>query len=50
MSYRPPIGFKVEEAYKYFVRYAKNHGVTLEQLMKEVYDYHIYIEEKKKFY
>lgn len=50
MTYRPPIGFKVETAYEYIRRYAKNHGVDILYLLDSVYDYHMWVEEKKNYY
>lgn len=46
----PKIGFEVENAYQYFLRYAKSHGISMEALLSCVYDYHIYTQEKKEIH
>jgi len=50
MTWRPPVAFKIETAYTYFVRYAKVHWISPEKLLEELAEYHKYIEEKKDFY
>lgn len=44
LKYRPNFEFKVEKAYLYFDRYAKNHGITIERLIDELIEYHTKIE------
>ena len=43
LVYRPDMGFKLENAYEYFVRYAKSKGVSIDYLIKEMYNYHLTI-------
>ena len=50
MTFRPCIKFEVENSYNYFTRYAKTHGISVEQLIDEIVAYHIFIEEKKEIY
>jgi len=50
MTARPTYTFNVENAYKYFERYAKNHWITVEQLLEELRKYHDYLEKTKEYY
>ena len=46
-SYRPNFDFKVENAYRYFCRYAENHGIDIDTFIDEIIAYHIDMENKK---
>lgn len=50
MVMRPNYTFNIENAYTYFERYAKNHWLSMDQLVKEIVKYHAYILEKKELY
>jgi len=47
---RPTYNLNIESAYKYFERYAKNHGVTIKQLLDELVAHHEYLEKSKDYY
>ena len=49
MKFRPTFDFKIVDAYAYFEKYAKNHGITMDQLIDEIVAYHVtLVEEKNK--
>ena len=45
LQFRPTYQFKVENAYVYFMRYARTHWVSMESLIDEVVAYHIKMEK-----
>lgn len=47
LPFRPVNKFNIENAYKYFERYAKNHGIDIEQLLFELMEYHKEMEYKR---
>lgn len=49
LEFRPTMVFKVENAYNYFERYAKNHWITIKQLIDEVVKYYNWTEMKKNW-
>jgi len=50
LPYRPCLEFQVERAYNYFSRYAKNHGITVEQFIDEIVAWHIHVENLKEYH
>jgi len=47
---RPCYTFNVENAYKYFERYAKNHWLDIWELLRQVQDEHYFREKTKEYY
>jgi len=50
MLARPTYTFNIENAYKYFERYAKNHGIDMQTLIHELQVHHDWIETNKDYY
>ncbi len=49
LTYRPPLWFNVENAYDYFLRYAKNKWISIKELLEELQNHLTFLEESIKF-
>lgn len=47
IPYRPVFEFSIERAYSYFERYAKNHGISMDELIDSIVDHHMQVNEMK---
>jgi len=48
LQFRPCFEFKIENAYRYFTRYAEQHWIDFETLIDELISYHMKLEEINK--
>jgi len=45
LPFRPNFDFDIENAYNYFLKYAKNHWIEMETLLDELVSHHIYLQK-----